>query len=202
MGWTSYYMGEGYTNRQACDEVLADYLSSSGMETVAKAVVPVERHNTAQYVGYVAFRYATGTRARNYYGDKVMCLVILLGYHDGEGWYKDMDETVLPCYYDCPESVLSKLSAPDGEGAVTWREECHKRNRAKARRDAARRRLLKVPSGGHVKFSAPTDGYPWPKGEPVDLMVVRGGTRATYLRDPSGKVYRAKGMPYECLSFD
>ena len=201
MGWTSYHMGEGYTKKQACEAVLADYLTGSGMEAVASAVVPVTGHECAQYVGYVAFRYAKGTRAHKYYGDKVMCLVMLLGYHDGEGWYKDMDDTVYPCYFDCPESVLSKLSAPEGQSATEWRERCRENNRTKSRRAAARRRLAKVPSGGHVAFAAPTDGYPWPKGEPVDFMVVRGGKRSTYLRDPSGKVYQAKGMPYECLTF-
>lgn len=39
--------------------------------------------------------------------------------------YKDMDETVLPYYYDCPASILKLLSPTDCERAKQWRAKCY-----------------------------------------------------------------------------
>jgi hypothetical protein len=37
---------------------------------------------------------------------------------------KIMDETVGPCYYDCPKSILKLLTPIDGEWANNWRKKC------------------------------------------------------------------------------
>lgn len=43
-----------------------------------------------------------------------------------DGWgYKDMDESMHPYMYKCPERILSK-STCQAEGSVKWREECRK----------------------------------------------------------------------------
>lgn len=204
MGWTSYYMGEGYTRKQGCEEVLKAYLAESRMERVAgKLVANPYRGGTydvCSYVGYVAFRYEEGTRMRDHYGDSVLCLVILLGYEDGEGWYKDMDETVGPCYYDCPTSVLDRLSPTDSEYAMEWRRECYARARKAKARERARRALSRQPEGKHVVFEVPGPGFRWPEGERVSLTLKRAGGKAL-LMDAEGNAYRTRGMPYECLSF-
>ena len=44
---------------------------------------------------------------------------------------KDMDETMLPFYYDCPESILKLLTPTDNKNANIWREKCRKRNKDK-----------------------------------------------------------------------
>lgn len=41
--------------------------------------------------------------------------------------YKLMDETMGPCYYDAPKSILDLLSPTDDEVALKWREACRAR---------------------------------------------------------------------------
>lgn len=52
------------------------------------------------------------------------------GYNFG---YKAMAETCYPYYFNCPKSVLDKLTPTNNEYANTWREQClekiNKRNK-------------------------------------------------------------------------
>ena len=59
--------------------------------------------------------------------------VCLLEYKHNEHCnfgYKDMDESMEPYYYECPESILKLLSPlsddPKDDGARRWREQCYK----------------------------------------------------------------------------
>ena len=38
--------------------------------------------------------------------------------------YKDMDETMLPCFYDCPVRILKLLTPTDNANANEWRHRC------------------------------------------------------------------------------
>ena len=40
--------------------------------------------------------------------------------------YKDMDESMGPCYYDCPKGILDLLSPTDSEWANNWRKNVEK----------------------------------------------------------------------------
>lgn len=46
--------------------------------------------------------------------------------------YKDMDESMLPYYFDCPDDILDLLSPTEVPNEVEWRSECRKRNSASA----------------------------------------------------------------------
>ena len=64
---------------------------------------------------------------------EVWALVCLIRYdpRDREGYvfgYKDMDESMEPYEYDCPESILKLLTPTDHAGAVVWRAKCRERN--------------------------------------------------------------------------
>lgn len=52
--------------------------------------------------------------------------------------YKDMDETMIPCYYDCPESILKLLSDTNNENALEYRRLCREKRR-KRKNDLYRR---------------------------------------------------------------
>ena len=41
--------------------------------------------------------------------------------------YKDMDESMGPCYYNCPKRILDLLTPTDNEYANRWRDECRTR---------------------------------------------------------------------------
>lgn len=73
-------------------------------------------------------------------------------------YYKDMDESMQPYYYDCPVRMLDLLDrlAPVTEpasGAYKWRAACRQRNadKAESRRDrAAARKALRTFINDHV----------------------------------------------------
>lgn len=58
-------------------------------------------------------------------------------------WYKDMDETCGPGYYDCPQRILKLLSPTDDTFALEWRKKCELRNKA-------RNQLRKLPKGSKI----------------------------------------------------
>ena len=62
-----------------------------------------------------------------------LAVLCLLGSHDREWGYKDMDETMGPYYYDCPISYLSMLTEPRNDSARAWREQVKKYNDDKAK---------------------------------------------------------------------
>jgi len=44
--------------------------------------------------------------------------------YNGEWCYKDMDETMIPYYFEAPWSLLRKLSPTDNVNANEWRKQC------------------------------------------------------------------------------
>lgn len=75
----------------------------------------------------------------------------------GEFWYKDMDETVGPCYYDVPDKVWNALTPldPDGETEHAYRYEWRRKVEALRARKAAR---PKVTPGTVIAFPHVTYG--------------------------------------------
>lgn len=62
--------------------------------------------------------------------------------------YKDMDETMGPYAYDCPEKILKLLTPTDNEYARNWREKCWLKINDKKSRP-------KVKVGDVIKFDTP-----------------------------------------------
>jgi hypothetical protein len=79
------------------------------------------------------------TGERTVYG--LVCLLQYTKEHYNVG-YKDMDETLHPYYYGCPERILALLSPTDNQNALAWREGC--------RRQAERKKLIKSLTPGTV----------------------------------------------------
>lgn len=53
----------------------------------------------------------------------------LLGRQADVGWgYKDMDESMGPCYHTCPLAYLDEVPCPDNEYARQWREQVRERH--------------------------------------------------------------------------
>ena len=60
--------------------------------------------------------------------------------------YKAMDETVGPCCYDCPKSILNLLTPTDSEWANEWRRKCYE--------NANKKRWIKdLPIGAKVEWT-------------------------------------------------
>lgn len=54
--------------------------------------------------------------------ERVFALVVLTSIKDGYFYTKIMDESVGPCYYDCPESIMKLLTETEYEYAKNWRK--------------------------------------------------------------------------------
>lgn len=114
MGWTytqAKFWKKGKVDRKAeCDSLL-----TWGEQTVLKSSM----------VGTTY--YAAVKRGDNVWG--AIFLTATDGFYFG---YKDMDETCMPYYFDCPVSILNLLTPTDNEDANKWRNACREK-RAKAK---------------------------------------------------------------------
>ena len=57
-------------------------------------------------------------------GSEVMGLVILFDVKGSRIGYKLMDESVGPCYHNCPIELIEKLAPTNHKYAKKWREKC------------------------------------------------------------------------------
>lgn len=155
MGWTSYhatyYAKNGNIDRKAeCDAYFMEGLNrghyrvekSTLVGSVYYAAVRilkrVAKDDSGQYIRLADNQYL--------YEDipveeqKVFGTVFLTSVNNNDYYnfsYKDMDESMGPCYYDCPESILKLLSPTDSEYALNWRASCREQTSAKKRLNAA-----------------------------------------------------------------
>nr|WP_298411642.1 hypothetical protein [uncultured Halomonas sp.] len=106
--------------------------------------------------------------------------------HAGDrAWgYKDMDESMGPCVYDCPERLL-RQSDDQRSGAVEWREAC----RQERRNRAARRKLSAAcQRGDRLRYQAG-----WTSDGPLigTVTFVRHATATFFIgKDLEGAVWR------------
>lgn len=104
MGWIGYFVNSNEINRKKeCDK-----LFSKQYEVLESKMVG--------NVYYAAIR--------NKKTNEVTAEVILTEKRGREFFYKAMDETMCPSYYDCPKSILKLLTPTDFEWALEWRKKC------------------------------------------------------------------------------
>lgn len=107
MGWTTYYVPDVKIDRLAeCRKVFG---REPSWATIVKDAL----------VGDVYYAAMRSTKT-----GKVWALVALTDAENYEFGYKDMDETVGPCCYECPNSILDLLSPTDSDYAKEWRANC------------------------------------------------------------------------------
>lgn len=83
---------------------------------------------------------------------------------------KVMEETMGPCYYDCPKSILDMLTPTMNELAIEWRAKCYKKA------DSPKGKIGKLKVGSVISFPAPFDTRAGHKeGETVKLYKYRRG---------------------------
>jgi hypothetical protein len=84
--------------------------------------------------------------------DMIYAIVILIRLQrdwDFNIMYKDMDESVHPYYYDCPNRILNILTEPFNDYAQQWRDTCRKKNTT----------LTKLKKGCTIHFTRPMSCY-------------------------------------------
>ncbi|MAM55833.1 MAG: hypothetical protein CMN25_00655 [Salinicola sp.] len=101
------------------------------------------------------------------------------------GWgYKDMDESMHPYYYDCPERLL-KQSDVQSEFAVAWREAC-RQHRLKIKRQKTL--ASEMPAGTVIQMAA---GWDANGQRTTPVTFVRAHTATFFIgKDGDGKLWR------------
>ena len=135
MGWT-YFYAYGEKDKKA---LMTRELEQYGSTKVLKCSM----------VGNVYYAACVNSRRP----DVVYGLVCLTSLRKGDFGYKDMTESMGPCYYDCPLSILALLTPTDERWAIEWRSKCLERAGEKGR-SASRinRCIMAMPLGSKLIF--------------------------------------------------
>lgn len=171
MGWTYTYKPKGMSVREFFEERF-NYSGEDGSygRVLDCAVVNLR-------TAYIA--YETGSAQGN---RQVAAIVCDLGYKPNDYCnfgYKDMDETMGPYRYECPERILKLLTPTNHEWAKEWREKCWENTRAKKARPGLKKGMV-------IRFDSP--------------VVFRSGRREDTFRveDPRRLVFADKwGIRYK-----
>lgn len=197
MGWTSYhanyYKNNGDIDRKReCDAYFEEGLN--------KGFYKIVRSTIKGSVYYAAVKALMKMSGENYVEipeseQKVFAVVFLTKTDKNDYFnfaYKDMDESMGPCYYDCPVSILNLLSETDSEYANSWRNKCRENNNKKNSPNS----LSKLPVGTSIKFTFNGKETIATKHEPAYQF------KTTFWMLPSGNYIPKKYIPenYEVLS--
>ncbi|MDD3906446.1 MAG: hypothetical protein PHS46_08020 [Candidatus Omnitrophica bacterium] len=93
---------------------------SSESENGKLTVLDISMRGSTSYMAIERINKRTGERI-------VFAVVCLTSQRSREYYnfgYKDIEEDMGPCYYDCPERILRKLTVARSEYALKWRESC------------------------------------------------------------------------------
>lgn len=165
MGWTSFsksyciFDKRGHVDKKA---TMTREIESYGDIKVVKAVMS----------GTNYYSVVHNLKSGDYF--LLMCLT---GVRDGEFWYKEMEDTMGPCYYDCPKSILDLADALcpcteeyDRSGwAKEWREKCRK-NLEKKKLPTT---YAKVKVGAEIDWHVPEDSGLEAFGAPLAGRTIR-----------------------------
>ena len=127
MGWTyqhaTYYKNGKIDRKAECDAYFTE--SNAGWYKVEKSALVGK-------VYYAAIRQLRGFKDGKTFDipeseQKVSAVVFLTDTNTKDYYnfgYKEMDESMIPCYYDCPAGILKLLSPTDNDWSNEWRERC------------------------------------------------------------------------------
>ncbi len=118
MGWT-------YTHKEKAKSIKEFFSEEFGFANDKRRVSLLDCA-VVRFAAYLAFEdidLLTGRR-------EVFAVVCLLHYRPGDYYnfgYKDMEETMGPYNYDCPERILKLLTPTTNKYALRWRKKCWER---------------------------------------------------------------------------
>lgn len=159
MGWFFPY---GATR----SDIISELTPKERLSEDGKTVFRTLRHCCKGNVLYALHESGPVQDTRKWIG------VAIMQKSEGSWGYKNMDESMGPCYYNCPVSYLDAADEPVNEYAANWRRE--------VRRQAAER-SRKKPKVGEI-WSLKSSSVPQ-----VEIVHVQGqGLRGVY----QGQTYR------------
>ena len=186
MGWTSYHATHyknGKIDRKAeCDAYFMEGLNQGYYDVLKSAMVggtyyaavkPLKKYGDKDESGERAI-VDIPTNEQRVFG------VVFLTSTDSKDYfnfsYKNMDETVGPCCYDCPKGILDLLTPTDSEWANDWRAKCREQLEKKKNPNA----LSKLPEDSVIKVTLPFDTRRYKQGDEVILTKTRWGKRCKW----------------------
>jgi hypothetical protein len=176
MGWTSYH-ATNYKNGKVDRKAEMDNLFTWSNNQISMKVLKSSMVSTIYYAAVEEIRDGKRT--------VFAAVCITAGADRSDPYfnfaYKDMDETMGPCYYDCPKSILDLLTETDNEAALEWREKCREAKTAK--------RTVVHKKSVYVKAKALIDMNCASAGDIVHFIKTRYGW--TLQNDRLGVTYRA-----------
>lgn len=202
MGWTSYHVepkykkGKPYIDRkEECDKlfnqpmVTADSKEQIGKYEVVKSSVI----GTTYYAAVKMTKFAEPEKATTF------AVVVLTKIDNSDHYnfsYKDMEESMGPCQYNCPVGILNILSPTENKYALKWRAKCREIGMLKR----SPNNLSNLPVGSRIKFKAPFDMKMYKKGDEIVVWKENRTIKGTYWID-GRYAYPAKiiGTEYEVI---
>lgn len=151
MGWTEYrasYFKSGKIDRKAeCDAYFLEGHNRGHFDVLKSVVI-----GSVYYAAIKdCMRYLGESDGKSVYESiedgKIWCAILLTSIRGDYFSYKYMDETVIPYYYDCPESILKLLSDTNNENALKYRRLCREKKKEKKKRS-----LSALPVGTVIKW--------------------------------------------------
>lgn len=168
MGWTGYVATHTYKDGQInrkkeCDAYFTDGLNQ-GFCRIEKSVMKGSEYYAAITDLKREMKDSDGNVIKDTNGNvlyenipkeeqKTFAVVFRTAVQGKMFYYKPMPESVGPCYYGCPNTILDLLSPTDSEFANEWRMRCRNLN--------AKPSLSKLPIGTKIKYMS--------KGEEIIL---------------------------------
>ena len=179
MGWTSYhathYKNGKIDRKGECDAYFMeglnrghyDVLKSSMVGSVYYAAVkPLKKYSKDDAGNEIIVDIPTNEQ--QVFGVVFLTSTDCKDYHNFS--YKEMDETVGPCYYDCPKGILDLLTPIDSEWANNWRAKCREQLETKKNPNS----LRNLPKGTIIQVTMPFDTKFFKEGDVVKLRKDEG----------------------------
>lgn len=125
MGWTGLMMQEAPTQKEKREILDSEFTWFNEKKQQGGRIIKSTMVNSVYYGAYEFYK----KQGDEIYDNHTTAIVCLTSFRDHEFMFKDMSEDMGPYEYNCPFSILQKLSpiSTDGIGdiwAKEWRNKC------------------------------------------------------------------------------
>lgn len=138
MGWTSYN-AEFYKNGKVDRKAEMDNRWTQE-ESEKYPKLRVLKSSMVGNIYYAAIEVSRGRKIEEVFATTAITSTNMKDYYNFS--YKDLDETMGGCNYDCPVGILNLLTPTDNEYALQWRAECLKQRKKKKEKEDLRKSLI------------------------------------------------------------
>ena len=138
MGWTSYN-AEFYKNGKVDRKAEMDNRWTQE-ESEKYPKLRVLKSSMVGNIYYAAIEISRGGKVEEVFATTAITSTNMKDYYNFS--YKDLDETMGGCNYDCPVGILNLLTPTDNEYALQWRAECLKQQKKKKEKENLRKSLV------------------------------------------------------------